>query len=181
MRKFLPGMFKTHLYEFRTWLTCCEVSFTPGQTVGPKTNVHLRNNLPWADHVAKRFLLSISETWVRCLLFPLLPDVCLLRRRLLCFLWRFKVCPAFMATAGGCVRVLSVTAGVCSTGSKSKVSNSIPSSCLRKEESSEVGLLSKVSPSVTSSPWVLKFFSFIRAVERDQGFWDSQLVEEELL
>lgn len=86
-----------------------------------------------------------------------------------------------MATAGGCVRVLSVTAGVCSTGSKSKVSNSIPSSCLRKEESSEVGLLSKVSPSVTSSPWVLKFFSFIRAVERDQGFWDSQLVEEELL
>lgn len=86
-----------------------------------------------------------------------------------------------MATAGGCVRVLSVTAAVCGTGSKSKASNSIPSLCLMKEESSEVGLLLKVSPSVTSSPWVLKFFSFIRAVERDQGFWDSQLVEEELL
>lgn len=180
MRKFLPGMFKTHLYEFWTWLTCCEVSFTPGQTAGPKTNVQLRNILLCADHVAKRFLLNISEMCVWCLLFPLLPDVCLLRRRLLCFLWRFKVCPAFMA-AGGCVWALSVTAAVCSAGSKSKASNSIPSPCLRKEESSEVGLLLKVSPSVTSSPWVLKFCSFIRAVERDQDFWDSQLVEEELL
>lgn len=130
---------------------------------------------------AKKFLLSISETWVRCLLFPLLPDVCLLRRRLLCFLWRFKVCPAFMATAGGCVRALSVTAAVCSAGSKSKASNSILLPCLRKEESSEVGLHLKVSPSVTSSPWVLKFCSFIRAVERDLGFWDFQLAEEELL
>ena len=32
MRRFLLGIFKTHLYESLTWLTCCEDSLTPGQT-----------------------------------------------------------------------------------------------------------------------------------------------------
>lgn len=182
MCKFLPGMFKTHLYEFLTWLTCWEDSVTPGQTTGPKTNIHLRL-LTVTKSCCKNICLNIYKKWVVwCLLFPLLPDVCLLRGRLLYFLWRFKVCPAFVTTACGCVRVLCVTAAICSGGNKLKDSNLVPSACLRTGRSSEVALHWNVSPSVTSSSWVLNFWiSFTGDAEGDQGFCNSRLVVEELL
>ena len=137
--------------------------------------------------------------WVWHVLFPLAPGICLLRRRLLYFLWRllgftaFTVClgSAVMSLCSPSVTVWTTVVGWTGTGD-TRVCNSVPSPVSTKVKSSDVALhvtSGKASLLDEVSLWDASFgtisscvlncsISFIKAFRSDHGSRDSSLDEE---
>lgn len=137
--------------------------------------------------------MLLFEKWAWHILFPLAPGICLLRRRLLYFLWRLRVFTVWTACPGSVVNcAVGWPAGVdCAGGSDADDSESVLSVLSAKMKSSvlalqlrsaDESLLDEASlweeSSVTTSFCVLNFsISSVRAEKSDHGCRESWEVE----